>query len=100
MNEALADSGGAGYYRGGNAQRTRYRFLAKGEVSLHDDRWFTKPWGINGGRPGLRSRKTFYQYSNCKEGEEPVPKVLPSKCDHIKVAPGDLLEWVTWGGGG
>jgi 5-oxoprolinase (ATP-hydrolysing) len=27
-------------------------------------------------------------------------EVLPSKCDHVRVDPGDLLEWVTWGGGG
>lgn len=96
-NESMADSGGAGHYRGGNAQRTLYRFLAKGEFSLHDDRWFTKPWGIKGGQPGTRSRKIFYEYS---KSDNPTPKPLPSKCDHVKVAPGDLLEWVTWGGGG
>jgi 5-oxoprolinase (ATP-hydrolysing) len=96
-NESMADSGGAGFYRGGNAQRTLYRFLAKGEFSLHDDRWFTKPWGIKGGKPGTRSRKVFYEYS---KSDNPKPRPLPSKCDHIKVAPGDLLEWVTWGGGG
>ena len=27
-------------------------------------------------------------------------EAIPSKCDHIKVAPGDVLEYVTWGGGG
>lgn len=42
-NEAIPDSGGAGFYRGGNAQRKLYRFLSEGEASLHDDRWFTKP---------------------------------------------------------
>lgn len=42
-NESVPDSGGPGFYRGGNAQRTLYRFLSEGEVSLHDDRWFTKP---------------------------------------------------------
>ncbi|KAF7917459.1 uncharacterized protein EAE98_010222 [Botrytis deweyae] len=92
-NESLADTGGAGFHRGGNAQRTLYRFLAKGEFSLHDDRWFTKPWGINGGKPGMRSWKKLYSVN----GEE---KMLQSKCDHVKVVPGDLLEWVTWGGGG
>ena len=97
-NESMADSGGAGLFRGGNAQRTLYRFLARGEFSLHDDRWFTKPWGIKGGKPGQRSRKVLYQYS--KDEKEPPVKVLPPKCDHIKVAPGDLLEWTTWGGGG
>lgn len=97
-NESVADSGGPGYYRGGNAQRTLYRFLARGEFSLHDDRWFTKPWGMKGGKPGKRSRKVLYRYS--KSVENPPTEILPSKCDHIRVDPGDLLEWVTWGGGG
>ena len=39
VNEAVADSGGAGFHRGGNAQKTLYRFLSAGEFSLHDDRW-------------------------------------------------------------
>jgi N-methylhydantoinase B len=26
--------------------------------------------------------------------------VLPSKCDRVEVQPGDLLHYVTWGGGG
>lgn len=99
-NEALADTGGVGFYRGGNAQRTLYRFLFCGEFSLHDDRWFTKPWGIDGGSPGARSRKILHKYSKVK-GEEKVESiVLPSKCDHVIVAPNDLLEWITWGGGG
>ncbi|KAB8225776.1 Hydantoinase/oxoprolinase-domain-containing protein [Aspergillus novoparasiticus] len=97
-NESVPDSGGPGYYRGGNAQRTLYRFLCRGEFSLHDDRWFTKPWGIRGGKPGSRSRKILYRYS--KSRENPPVEVLPSKCDHIRVGPDDLLEWVTWGGGG
>ncbi|KAE8155063.1 Hydantoinase/oxoprolinase-domain-containing protein [Aspergillus avenaceus] len=97
-NESVPDSGGAGYYRGGNAQRTLYRFLSRGEFSLHDDRWFTKPWGIRGGKPGSRSRKVLYRYSKSKQ--EPPVEVLPSKCDHVRVDPDDLLEWITWGGGG
>jgi 5-oxoprolinase (ATP-hydrolysing) len=97
-NESVPDSGGPGFYRGGNAQRTLYRFLCRGEFSLHDDRWFTKPWGIRGGKPGSRSRKVLYRYS--KSQESPPVEVLPSKCDHIRVDPDDLLEWVTWGGGG
>jgi 5-oxoprolinase (ATP-hydrolysing) len=97
-NEALADTGGPGYYRGGNAQRTLYRFLSRGEFSLHDDRWFTKPWGIDGGKPGARSRKILWQYS--LNAVDPPKVILPSKCDHIQVEPNDLLEWITWGGGG
>jgi 5-oxoprolinase (ATP-hydrolysing) len=97
-NEALADSGGPGFYRGGNAQRTLYRFLSRGEFSIHDDRWFTKPWGIDGGGPGKRSRKILHRYS--QNVDNPQRETLQSKCDHIQVEPGDLLEWITWGGGG
>ena len=113
-NEALADSGGAGFYRGGNAQRTLYRFLCEGDVSIHDDRWMIKPWGVNGGMPGSRSRKVLWRGS--MEGEKVL---VTSKCDYLRVYPGmfeplldayrclvlmmytgDVLEWITWGGGG
>ncbi|KAF2814311.1 uncharacterized protein BDZ99DRAFT_554750 [Mytilinidion resinicola] len=98
-NESVANSSGAGFYRGGNAQRTVYRFLCEGEVSIHDDRWLTKPWGVDGGEPGTRSRKGTYRnhsYGTDKEEHE----AIPSKCDHICVKPGDVLEWITWCGGG
>ncbi|KAF2500812.1 hypothetical protein BU16DRAFT_479495 [Lophium mytilinum] len=98
-NESVADSGGAGFYRGGNAQRTMYRFLCEGEVSIHDDRWLTKPWGVNGGEPGTRSRKGIYRNHSYGTDREEHEAIL-SKCDHIRVKPGDVLEWITWGGGG
>ncbi|PSN64991.1 hypothetical protein BS50DRAFT_589448 [Corynespora cassiicola Philippines] len=100
-NEALPDSGGAGYFRGGNAQRTLYRFLNEGEVSIHDDRWLIKPWGVNGGSPGSRSKKIVYRnntYGTDKEKDN--MELLQSKQDHVHVLPGDVLEWITWGGGG
>lgn len=80
-------------------------FLCKGMVSLHDDRWFTKPWGASGGMPGERSRKILYRKrvgGMEKEGgqEEERMIVLPSKADNIRVEPGDCLEYITWGGGG
>ncbi|EME45976.1 hypothetical protein DOTSEDRAFT_86653 [Dothistroma septosporum NZE10] len=93
VNEAVADTGGAGFHRGGNAQKTMYRFLSAGEFSLHDDRWLTKPWGVRGGKPGSRSKKSIHRVDGSVE-------LLQSKCDHVKVKPGDLLEWQTWGGGG
>lgn len=99
-NESLADMGGAGFYRGGNAHRTRFRFLNRGKFSLHDDRWFTHPWDIDGEQPGKRSEKVLYRYSKAAEGDEPDAEHLPSKCDHIRVLPGDVLEHITWGGGG
>ncbi len=91
--ETLTDTGGAGLHRGGNGLRIAYRFLEDGEISIHDDRWLTYPWGVKGGHPGTRSRKTLYRK---KGGVEP----LPSKCDRIQVYEGDLLHFDTWGGGG
>jgi N-methylhydantoinase B/oxoprolinase/acetone carboxylase alpha subunit len=87
----VTDSGGPGLYRGGNAQRIFYRFLEEGEISLHDDRWLSKPWGVIGGEPGARSSKILVHADGRRE-------VLPSKKDHIRVSNGDLLEWLTWGG--
>jgi N-methylhydantoinase B len=91
--ETVADSGGAGAFRGGNGIEIAYRFLETGEISIHDDRWFTYPWGVNGGKPGARSHKLMVRKDGSKE-------LLPSKCDRVKVNPGDLLHYVTWGGGG
>jgi N-methylhydantoinase B len=91
--ETIPDSGGAGRHRGGNALRVGYRFLEDGEISIHDDRWLTYPWGVNGGEPGQRSRKLLV----CADGSS---RILPSKCDRIAVKEGDYLQFDTWGGGG
>ena len=91
--ETIADSGGPGLHRGGNALRVGYRFLEPGEISIHDDRWLTYPWGVNGGLPGQRSRKILHRVDGSEE-------LLQSKCDRITVEPGDLLYFDTWGGGG
>jgi len=91
--ETITDSGGAGFHRGGNGIRVGYRFLEPGEVSIHDDRWLTYPWGVNGGEPGRRSRKTLVHLDGTTEN-------LPSKGDRIKVEEGELLLFDTWGGGG
>ena len=86
-------SGGAGKHRGGNGLRIGYRFLEPGEISIHDDRWLTYPWGVNGGEPGKRSTKKLVRADGTEE-------LLPAKRDRIKVETGDLLLSDTWGGGG
>ncbi|MBX3702321.1 MAG: hydantoinase B/oxoprolinase family protein [Steroidobacteraceae bacterium] len=91
--ETITDSGGPGKFRGGNGIRIGYRILEPGEISIHDDRWLTYPWGVNGGLPGSRSRKLLQR----ADGSE---QLLPSKVDRIKVEPDDLLLYETWGGGG
>ena len=90
---AIPDSGGAGLHRGGNGISIAYEFTEFGEVSVHDDRWLTYPWGVNGGEPGMRSTKRLVRVDGSEEN-------IPSKCDRVKVAPGDVLHFNTWGGGG
>lgn len=87
----VASSGGPGLYRGGNAQRIRYRFLEEGEISIHDDGWLSKLSGVLGGESGMQGSKRLLKGGK-GEGE-----VLPAKMDHIKVSEGDVLEWKTWG---
>lgn len=96
--DTVADSGVPGLYRGGNAQRIFWRFLEEGIISIHDDRWLSKPWGVLGGEPGARSTKVLVKYS--KDPENPPREALGSKQDRITVSNGDVLEWITWGGGG
>lgn len=91
--ELVQDSGGAGKHRGGNGINQVYRWLAAGEISIHDDRWLTYPWGVLGGKPGARGRKILVK----PDGRQ-IP--LPAKADHIAVEPGDELHYITWGGGG
>ena len=91
--ETIADSGGPGLHRGGNGLSMGYQFLEPGEISIHDDRWLTYPWGVNGGMPGQRSNKLMVRADGSSEW-------MQSKCDRIKVEPGDTLYFNTWGGGG
>jgi N-methylhydantoinase B len=90
---SITDSGGAGFHRGGNGIEKVYTFLEPGEISIHDDRWLTPPWGILGGTPGMRSAKLLRR----RDGSE---QMLPSKCDRIEIEPGDQLIYQTAGGGG
>ena len=87
------DSGGAGHFRGGNGVNMTYRFTQDGQISIHDDRWFIPPWGVNGGLPAKRSWKKLVRADGSKE-------MLGAKVDRIDVKAGDVLHYVTWGGGG
>lgn len=91
--ETVADTGGPGLHRGGNGVDVAYHFLEPGTIAIHDDRWLTYPWGVNGGLPGARGRKWIDRAGGTRE-------ILPSKCHDVPVAPGDVLHFVTWGGGG
>ena len=45
------------------------------------------------GQPGARGTKWVERADGTRE-------VLPSKCHDVPVSPGDVLHFVTWGGGG
>ncbi|MEO9470016.1 hydantoinase B/oxoprolinase family protein [Parasphingorhabdus sp.] len=91
--ETKADSGGAGLHRGGNGIHMTYRFLAAGTISIHDDRWFVPPWGVNGGEPGKRARKIL-------EKADGTSVIVGNKIEEVAVEEGDQLHFITWGGGG
>jgi N-methylhydantoinase B len=91
--ETVADSGGAGLHRGGNGIEMTYRFMEPGSIAIHDDRWFTYPWGVNGGSPGARARKIL-------EKPDGTLTVVGNKVESLAVEAGDQLHFITWGGGG
>ena len=91
--ETAPDSGGAGLHRGGNGIHMTYRFLERGTISIHDDRWFVPPWGVNGGQPGQRARKILEK----ADGEQII---VGNKVEDVQVDAGDQLHFITWGGGG
>ncbi len=91
--ETEPDSGGAGLHRGGNGIHITYRFLADGNIAIHDDRWFVPPWGVNGGLPAARARKVL-------ERADGTSRIVGNKVEDVAVGAGDQLHFITWGGGG
>jgi N-methylhydantoinase B len=89
----IIDSGGAGKHRGGNGVEKVFYFLEDGEISIHDDRHDTQPWGILGGHPAACSEKWLVRKDGSREP-------LPSKIDNVRVRNGDRVIFRTAGGGG
>ena len=72
--ETVTDTGGSGLHRGGNGVDVSYRFLEPGTIAIHDDRWLTYPWGVNGGEPGARGRKWIDRADGSREV---LPEQMP-----------------------
>jgi N-methylhydantoinase B len=89
----IMDTGGAGKHRGGNGVEKIFLLLEEGDISIHDDRHLSQPWGILGGRPGACSEKWLVR----KDGSR---QPLPSKIDNVRVFAGDRVIFRTAGGGG
>jgi N-methylhydantoinase B len=89
----IVDSGGAGKHRGGNGVEKIYLLLEEGDISIHDDRHISQPWGILGGHPGGCSEKWLVRKDGTREP-------LASKIDNVRVRAGDRVIFRTAGGGG
>ena len=79
-------SGGAGTHRGGDGVVRRYRVLERCTLTLLTERRRRGPPGARGGAAGAAGR-------NMLNGRE-----LPAKC-RVELAPGDVVEIQTPGGG-
>lgn len=80
--EFVPDSGGAGRFRGGLAQRREYRFLeAEAVLQIRSDRRKFRPFGLDGGRPGTPSRTTLWRGGEARE--LPTKVTMPVRRDDV-----------------
>jgi len=85
-------SGGAGRYRGGDGLVRRLAFLRPVTASLLTERRTRAPFGLAGGADGVPGANRVRRADGRVEE-------LPSRCA-VELAPGDVLEMETPGGGG
>src|SRR5690606_36903659 len=88
----VADSGGAGEYRGGlSVVRDIHILHGEGVLQVRSDRRKFMPWGLNGGKDGTPS------WNIINPGQE--ERILPSKVN-VPIREGDIFRHVTGGAGG
>jgi N-methylhydantoinase B len=88
----IADSGGAGEFRGGLGIRKRFEILADEVLlSTNGDRHQSDPWGLAGGEPGSRTAYIIH-----RNGQE----IRLDAASNQKLYKGDVFEMVISGGGG
>jgi 5-oxoprolinase (ATP-hydrolysing) len=85
-------SGGAGRHRGGDGVVRRLRFTEALDAAVISNHRRIPPFGIGGGAPGLTGRNRVIRADGtCEE----LPGIAA-----LQLAPGDVLEIATPGGGG
>nr|MBC8503863.1 hydantoinase B/oxoprolinase family protein [Chloroflexota bacterium] len=89
--EVRRGSGGAGLFRGGDGIRRDVQVLEEAQVTLLTERREQKPYGLNGGQPGLPGQNVLVR------DDKEIP--LPGK-GTIELRDGDILSIRTPGGGG
>lgn len=88
----IANSGGAGEFRGGLGIRKRFEILADEVLlSTNGDRHQSDPWGLAGGEPGSRTAYIIH-----RDGQE----IQIDAASNQKLYKGDIFEMVISGGGG
>ena len=65
-----------------------------GLIAIHDDRWFTQPWGVT------RRASRGARGEDHREADGSSQIVPANETRIAGRSPGDLLHFVTWGGGG
>src|SRR5215510_34187 len=88
-----SDSGGAGRFRGGLGLEVSYRMLQACKANINCERTVDPPWGLHGGRPAATNSAIVRRAT---DGSEQV--VL--KGTEIPLAAGDVVTFLTAGGGG
>ncbi|MEY4249372.1 MAG: hypothetical protein RJA87_1005 [Pseudomonadota bacterium] len=86
------DSGGTGRFKGGDGAVRRIRFLAPMEAALLSSRRVNAPQGLQGGGAALPGLQRLIRADGTAEDL--------MGCFSITVAPGDMIEIQTPGGGG
>lgn len=91
--EPIADSGGAGQWRGGLGFLRAYRVLQPGRLVVRTDRYAVPPPGRRGGLPGRPGRLTVCPGTDRE-------RRLPSRFGVVSLEPGDTFRIERPGGGG
>jgi N-methylhydantoinase B len=87
----VADTGGAGRFRGGLSTIRDYRMLQDAILTVRADRQRILPYGIEGGAQGTPSSNVL--------NPDTAPRTLPSKFGEL-VKEGDVFRHLTAGAGG
>ncbi len=92
--ELVADSGGAGRFRGGLGTRRMWRILAEeATVNLRSDRFKFSSTGLFGASKAKSSHATLRSHDGSS-------RPLTSKVAGVRLKQGDVFDWATAGGGG
>ena len=91
--ETVADTGGAGLHRGGNGVDVAYRFLSRPARSPST----TTAGSPTLGRARRRARRARHQVGRARSTAP--ARCCRARCHDVRSRPGELLHFVTWGGG-